>query len=99
MNTVFYSWGSILITVLSGMAYSDILVFGTLENLIKQKGENAVITQAEISLASGVTPRTTRDCLDRLEDAGRIKRDFTPRIGCTYRIVNGTTSRNDRAAS
>jgi DNA-binding IclR family transcriptional regulator len=72
--------------MLKGMAYSDTIVYETLIDLIAQMGSDAIITNATISAASGVPPRTVTRALKRLMNARKIEKNQTPGIGCTYRL-------------
>jgi predicted transcriptional regulator len=78
-----------MITWLS-MALSDRETYRTLTALIDKHGENAIITQAAIAEASGLSIRTVQYSLHRLKLTGKIAGHYTPRLGYRYRICDGS---------
>ncbi|MCK6581292.1 MAG: helix-turn-helix domain-containing protein [Anaerolineae bacterium] len=66
----------------AAMFYSDRLVLASLKALLNERG--AKISQSEIEKHSGVSLRTVKRALDRLERLGTIRRTWEPGIGYTY---------------
>ena len=79
---------------IGAMAYSDVVILDTLKDLIAQRGADAIITQGEISAASGASIATTQRALYRLMARGQIKGVRHIGVGNIYTIPQQTDSQS-----
>lgn len=80
------------------MAYSDVVILDTLKELIAQREADAIITQGEISEASGASLRTTQRAIYRLTARGQLKGVRRIGVGNVYTIVPDETRTAERLA-
>lgn len=85
--------------IFQGMAFTDRIVFLSLQELIAERGEDAVISQNDIAEYTGMALSTTQYALRRLIKNGYISGDFTIGVGYKYRINNGSNPPAARRAA
>lgn len=73
-----------------GMAYSDVIIYQALQELLTMFGSEAVISQHMIADHAGMPAITVQRALKRLMASGKIKGEFERGKGYRYTIPRTT---------